>query len=86
MTEGEIKLVSAVQSVAGSPSGVILLEHLSDYCFENRSTYVEGNHDKQNVNNGKRAVILHIRSLLKADLTKPASKPVEDDNFVNVKE
>jgi hypothetical protein len=86
MTNDEMKLISAAQSVAGSDSGQLLLKHLSWYCFENRSTYVEENHDKQNVNNGKRAVILHLRALISTDLTKPQPEPVKDENYVSFKE
>ena len=50
-----------------TPCGKKVLNNLSAYCYENRSTYVEGDHDKQNVNNGKRAVILYIRSKMDYD-------------------
>jgi len=82
MTDNERNLVNAVKTVASTDAGAVLLEHLSDYCFERRSTFVEGNHDKQNINNGKRAVILHIRDLLKVDLDKKEPEPVKDKNYI----
>jgi len=45
-----------------SPDGKRVLEDLSGYCYENRSTYVEGSQSREHVNQGKRAVILRIRS------------------------
>ena len=71
MTEEEIQLVNDVKATFGTDSGKRFLRFLSDYCYEKRNTYVESNHDKQNVNNGKRAVILYIRSLMETDLNKP---------------
>jgi hypothetical protein len=44
-----------------SPDGKRILEDLSEYCYENRSTYVEGSQSREHVNQGKRAVILYIR-------------------------
>ena len=45
-----------------SPDGKRVLEDLSEYCFENKSTFVETSQSKEHVNQGKRAVILYIRS------------------------
>lgn len=81
-TNEEIQLINAAQAVAATDSGKKLLEHLSYYCFEKRNTYVEGNSDKQNVNQGKRAVILHIRELIETDLNKPEPEPVKDENYI----
>lgn len=82
MTEEEIQLVNAAKAIFSTDSGKKMLEHLSDYCFEKHSTYVEGNGDKQNVNQGKRAVILHIRELMEKDLNKPVPEPVKSDNYI----
>jgi len=54
------------QSCFASDAGKKVLADLSNYCYESRNTFVEGNHDKQNVNNGKRAVMLYIRDKMKA--------------------
>jgi hypothetical protein len=53
------------QSCFATDAGKKVLADLSGYCYEERNTFAEGNHDKQNVNNGKRAVILYIRDKMK---------------------
>lgn len=50
-----------------SPDGIRILEDLSYYCYENRSTYVEGSQSREHVNQGKRAVILHIRKMMETE-------------------
>ncbi len=60
----EKQIAAEFKACYGTEHGKRVLDVLSNYCFENRSTFVEGNHDKQNVNNGKRAVILYIRKQL----------------------
>jgi hypothetical protein len=48
-----------------SPDGKRVLEDLSEYCYENESTFVESSQSKEHVNQGKRAVILYIRKRMK---------------------
>lgn len=62
--EEQIQLALCYKRCFSSETGLTVIKDLSKYCYEHRNTYVEGNHDKQNVNNGKRAVILYIRSKL----------------------
>jgi hypothetical protein len=50
-----------------SPDGKRILEDLSEYCYENRSTYVENSQSREHINQGKRAVILHIRKMMEND-------------------
>lgn len=58
------------QSCFASDAGKKVLDDLSHYCFESRSTFVEGRPDMANSNCGKRAVMLYIRSKM-AVQTKP---------------
>lgn len=53
------------QTVFASDAGKKVLDDLSNYCFENRSTFVENSERKELVNQGKRAVILYIRDKLR---------------------
>ena len=77
----EVEAAIAAKSVASTGDGKRLLEYLSDYCYENRSTYVELNHDKQNINNGKRAVILEIRRLINMD-TEKKPEPKKQTRYI----
>jgi len=95
MTDAETKLVSAAQTVAGSESGKILLDYLSGFCFEKRSTFVRGGKDSfddvnvvhyEHINQGKRAVILRIRELIETDLNKPKPEPVKEQNYITSEE
>ena len=45
-------------------------EHLSRFCLEHRSTFVEDSGRKSDFNEGARSVILEIRRWLNFDLTK----------------
>ena len=56
------------KSLFASEAGSRVIANLSNYCFEHRSTFVEGSQTKQNVNNGKRAVILYIRDKMNKKL------------------
>lgn len=82
MTETEKQIFIIARTVFLTDSGKKMLEHLSDYCFEKRSVYVEGNHDKQNVNNGMRKVILHIRDLLERDLDEKEPIIIKEQNYI----
>lgn len=80
--EEKIALASAYKACFNTNDGKKVIEDLSRYCYENRNTFVEGNHDKQNVNNGKRAVILYIRSKLNfnaLDEVQTQAKTKEND-------
>ena len=81
--EERIKII-AYQACFGTPHGNRVLEDLEKYCYEHRSTFVENSQDKQNVNNGKRSVILHIRELMNIDLHKPEEKKTvkQDDGKI----
>ena len=84
INELEKQLVMAYKSVFSTDAGKNVLDDLSLRCFENRSTYVENNHDKQNVNQGKRSIILYIRDILSKDLDKPEQKTeqVKDEKYI----
>lgn len=73
LTEEEKLKKLNYQSFFATDVGKKVLDDLSYYCYEHRSTYVEGNHDKQNVNNGKRSVILYIRAQM-----KPKTEPKQE--------
>ena len=61
MTDKEKQVYMDFKSLFTSETGSRVIDNLSNYCYESRSTFVEGSQTKQNVNNGKRAVILYIR-------------------------
>jgi len=52
-------------------AGQTVLDHLSRFCMEHRSTYVPGNTDQTAFNEGARTVILEIRKQLTRDLETP---------------
>ena len=62
------------KSLFTSETGSRVIDNLSFYCFEYRSTFAEGKQDKQNVNNGKRAVILYIREKMNKKLDEEVAR------------
>jgi hypothetical protein len=82
MTTEEKALVLNYKECFSTGTGKKVLDDLSNHCFEKRSSYVEGNNDKQNYNQGKRAVILYIRNLIEKDLDKPEPEKVEEDKYI----
>jgi len=54
----------------GSGPGLRVLKHLSTFCLEKRSTFVEESERKSSFNEGARSVILEIRRWLDYDLSK----------------
>ena len=68
MTNTERQVYMDFRSLFASETGSRVIKNLSNYCYENRSTFVEGSPSKQNVNNGKRAVILYIREKMNRKL------------------
>jgi hypothetical protein len=83
MTSEELHQLSIeYQSCFGTPHGQKVLEDLSKYCYERRNTFCEGNHDKQNVNNGKRAVILYIRKWLSHNPEDEIQETAEHEGVV----
>lgn len=74
MTDEERIKIIAYQSCFNSMHGKAVLKDLSNYCFEHRSTFVEHSQDKQNVNNGKRSVMLHIKEMMNKDTHKHEEK------------
>ncbi len=62
--------VSDFQHSFKSGPGKRVDKHLSNFCLEHRSTYVEGDGRKSDFNEGARSVILEIRHWLEYDLTK----------------
>ena len=85
MTDEERIKIIAYQAWFNSMHGKEVLKDLSKFCYEHHSTFVAHSQDKQNVNVGKRAVILHIRELMEEDLHKPEEKKTvkqNDDNII----
>lgn len=82
MTDTEKQLAIVYKTCFSTEVGKKVLSDLSEKCFEKRSTFVEGNHDKQNVNQGKRAVILYIRDLIEKDLDKPEPELIKEQNYI----
>ena len=68
MTNTERQVYMDFKNLFASEAGSRVIINLSNYCFEHRSTFVEGSQTKQNVNNGKRAVILYIRDKMNKKL------------------
>jgi len=52
------------------PHGEGTLTHLSRFCLEHRSTFVEASGRKSDFNEGARSVILEIRRWLDMDINK----------------
>ena len=52
-----------------SPSGKRVYDYLSEFCFENQSTFDASSQNVCNFNEGSRYVILEIRKWLDFDLT-----------------
>lgn len=53
-----------------SGPGKRVYKYLSEFCFENKSTYNESSPSTSDFNEGSRFVILEIRKWLDFDLTK----------------
>lgn len=53
-----------------SPTGKRVFEYLSEFCFENQSTFNAGSESTCHFNEGSRFVILEIRKWLNMDLAK----------------
>ena len=71
MTEEEKNKVRRYKACFATEAGKQVLEDLSNYCFENRSTFVELSQSREHINQGKRAVILYIKFLLEHNPDKP---------------
>jgi hypothetical protein len=82
MTEYEKQQAILFKDCFGTDTGKRVLDNLSGYCFENRSTFVEGSHDKQNVNQGKRSVILYIREILNRNLDEKVVEFKNENNYI----
>lgn len=82
MESNQQKLIFAYKSFFNTESGSLILADLSERCFENKSTFVENGRDKQNVNQGKRSIILYIRAMLSKDPLKPETKIEEQTNYI----
>ncbi len=52
------------------PHGEETLKHLSRFCLEHRSTFIENSARKSDFNEGARSVILEIRRWLDMDISK----------------
>ncbi len=65
------------QSFESGP-GMRTYKYLSNFCLENRCTYVEGS-DKSAFNEGARSVILEIRHWLDYNLMKNVYKEQENE-------
>lgn len=76
-TESEV--ISAYQNLfrADCAEAKIVLEDLAIECYEDLLTYVDGNPNGSAFNEGKRYVILRIRSMLKR---KPENRPTQTIN------
>jgi len=61
------QLIMDFQTTFSSDSGKRVLSQLSEVCFENKLTYVDGNPGKSAYNEGRRDVLLGIKSLLRAN-------------------
>ena len=64
------QLVSDFKHSFESGPGMRTLKHLSWFCLEKESTFVEGSEMKSAFNEGARSVILEIRRWLDYDFTK----------------
>jgi len=62
--------VSDFKHSFGTPSGQRVLKYLSEFCFENQSTFDASSQSTCNFNEGSRYVILEINKWLNFDLTK----------------
>jgi hypothetical protein len=72
------KLIAAFKGTFETTSGKVVLEHLSKFCLENRSTYVPGDSHHTAFNEGARAVILEVRIWLGKKLDE--NKQTEAEN------
>jgi hypothetical protein len=75
------KLILAAKRVAASEDGQVLLAHLSAWCLENQPTYAPDDTHHTAYNEGARGVMIHIRSLVAADLDEPkAEEAITEEN------
>lgn len=65
------QLVKDYMNTFASPEGKKVLEHLSQYCAENRTCHAQGDPYQTAYNEGVRAVILLIRRMVNEDLSQP---------------
>jgi hypothetical protein len=72
----ELELIRAYQTVFETDAGQKVLEHLRDRHFASRNTW---NQDamKMSFNEGRRAVLLMIESILERDLEQERSRLIE---------
>lgn len=61
------QLIRDFQGTFDTPEGKRVLENLSNECFENQPTFVANNQYGTAFHEGKRNVILYIRSMLAKD-------------------
>jgi len=72
MEVGELqKLQSRYRKLFSSEDGKAVKEHLEGYCFV-RTPTIDDSSTRMAFNEGKRAVILHIETMLKMDFSKMA--------------
>jgi len=64
----------AYQKCFDTEDGKIVLERLSVLCHEDRATYCDMNPNGSAYNEGKRCVMLHIRSMLKRNINEVKQK------------
>ncbi len=81
MTRNEIVIQrnSDFLNALAGPHGKRVLTHLSKFCLEHRSTFVEGDGRKSDFNEGARSVILEIRRWLDYDISKLEPDEEEGD-------
>ncbi len=74
MTDEGMELAKAFKRLFSSEDGVKVLNHLSRFCMEKRSTFCPGAPDMTAFNEGGRTVILEIRKKMELDLSKAGEK------------
>lgn len=81
MTDEQRQLVIDFKKTFASDfdCGIRVLEYISKFCMENRSTYVEGSARKSDFNEGARSVILEIRRKLNVNLDEKKQDIIEKE-------
>lgn len=61
------QLIMDLQNTFNTEGGKRVLDHISNYCYEKKPTFVDGNPTGTAYQEGKRSVILNIRAQLEKD-------------------